>query len=128
MRPKPAYHVAIWLDRTGVDELYLTSITWLELKFGVELLPVGKRKTQLNDELDKLRRLFGGRILPFDLPAAEATARFASSRQKSGRNVEWRDTQVAGITLSRSAILATRNVRDFDGVGLELINPWDAEP
>ncbi|HMN72530.1 MAG TPA: type II toxin-antitoxin system VapC family toxin [Rhodoblastus sp.] len=126
MRPKPSHGVAVWLDRTSIDELYLSSISWLELKFGVELLPAGKRRTLLTGEVEKLRRLFDGRILSFDLRAAEETARFSAARRASGKGVEWRDAQIAGVALCHSAKLATRNVRDFDAIGLDLINPWEA--
>jgi predicted nucleic acid-binding protein len=81
----------------------------------------------LEEALEKaLKEDFEGRVIPFDIPAAQATGRIAAARRQLGRTVEIRDVQIAGIALARKAAIATRNVRHFEGLGLELINPWSA--
>jgi predicted nucleic acid-binding protein len=67
---------------------------------------------------------FSGRILPFDSPAAVAFAEIAADRRHAGRPISQADAQIAAIARSRGAALATRNVPDFDGCGVEIINPW----
>ena len=128
LRQTPARPVAAWLDRIDIERLCLSSISWLELQFGVELLSDGGRKTKLAADIEDLRRLFGGRILPFDVRAAEETARLYAARRKSGRNVDWRDTQIAGVSLANNATLATRNTKHFDDVTIKSVNPWTDQP
>lgn len=126
MQSTPTSRVRDWLDAQPTDTIWTTSISVMELRSGVEILPSGKRRDHLGNSLDILiTRLFVERILPFDLQAAEMSARIFAKRRGSGRPVEWRDAQIAGVALSRNARLATRNLRDFDAVGLELINPWN---
>ncbi|WP_172331819.1 PIN domain-containing protein [Mangrovicoccus sp. HB161399] len=69
---------------------------------------------------------FGGRILPFDSAASVAYAEIASARRSAGRPIAAFDAQIAAIALSRGATVATRNIRDFEGCGLELIDPWQS--
>lgn len=98
----------------------------MELWHGAHLLPDGARKDRFHSSIDTLlKSLFADRILPFDTECARIAARIAADREKRGRIVGIQDTQIAGIALSHDAALATRNIRDFDDVGLELINPWD---
>lgn len=66
------------------------------------------------------------RVVPFDESAAQAAGRIAATRRKIGRSLEIRDVQIAGIAMARKAAIATRNIRHFEGLGLELINPWSA--
>jgi len=67
------------------------------------------------------------RVLDFDRPAAEAAARLAAERQRSGRYVDMRDTQIAGIVIARRAKLATRNVKHFADLTAEVVNPWEVK-
>lgn len=125
MQPTPATDVRAWLDAQAADSVRTTAINVMELRVGVELLPAGKRKDRLARSLDALvNRLLADRIVAFDLAAAEASARIFAQRRAQGRTVEWRDTQIAGVVLSRTASFATRNTRDFDDLGIKLINPW----
>ena len=71
-----------------------------------------------------LVELFVSRILPFDHEAAENSARIQADRIRRGINKETRDTQIAGIVMSRRATLATRNVRDFQDLDIPLVDPW----
>jgi hypothetical protein len=73
-----------------------------------------------------LRDDLAERIAPFDSAAAEEAAKLAARRQRRGRPVDLRDTQIAGIALARRASLATRNVRHFDGLSVTVVNPWTA--
>ncbi len=67
-----------------------------------------------------------GRALDFDRPAAEAAAQLAAGRQRKGQTIDMRDTQIAGIAIARRAALATRKIRHFSDVPIDVINPWDA--
>lgn len=67
---------------------------------------------------------FAGRVLPFDGAAARAYAALAAGRQRAGRPISQFDAQIAAIAWSRGAAVATRNVGDFEGCGVEILNPW----
>ena len=125
MRRAPDMTVAGWLDRQPTESLWLTVVSVFEIRFGIDLLPASRRRRELVDAFDRaLVERFEGRILAFDEPAAAAAAAIAARRRKAGRTVEFRDTQIAGIVAARRAVLATGNVRHFDGLGIEIVDPW----
>lgn len=126
MRAAPAQPVLDCFAVQVASDLYLTTILEAELRFGVLLLPDGKRKTVPARALDEmLEEDFADRILPFDRPAAQTYAMIAGSRRREGRAVKEADCQIGTIAVSRGAALATRNGKDFIGSGVELLNPWD---
>jgi predicted nucleic acid-binding protein len=116
-----------WLDLQPPESMWTTSISVYELRFGVELLALGRRRQLLEEALTKaLEEDFDGRVIPFDVAAAQAAGRIGAARRQLGRTIEIRDVQIAGIAMARKAKLATRNIRHFEGLGLELIDPWGA--
>jgi predicted nucleic acid-binding protein len=125
MQKLPDSQVIEWLDEQPMESVWLTAITLFEARFGLALLPKGRRRQALEDAFDQLLADdLEGRVLDFDAPAAVAAANLAASRQRAGRPVDMRDTQIAGIAVSRKAKLATRNVRHFADLEVEVINPW----
>lgn len=127
MRPQLNRIVVEWIDRQPIMSIWTTSVSIMESRSGVLLLPSGQRRDGLMDGLDRLlAELLNDRILPFDLDAAEQAARIVATRESRGRNVGTRDTQIAGIVMARGAALATRNVRDFDDLDIRLVDPWEA--
>lgn len=127
MRPMPAPEVEAWLGAQPSAALFISAVTEAELRFGLALLPDGKRRDQLAEAMEgMLSEDFAGRILPFDSAAASAYARIAADRPKAGRPIAQFDAQIASIAHSRNATLATRNIGDFEGCGVQLINPWRA--
>lgn len=127
MRQTPDPPVVEWLDRQAAESVWITSITLFEARFGLALLPKGRRRQTLEASFDKLIvEDLEGRILDFDGPAAEAAAILAAERQRDGHPIDMRDTQIAGIVLTRRARFATRNVRHFSDLNVEVINPWES--
>jgi len=125
MRTVPDAAVLEWLDRQPADAVWITSITLVETRFGLALLPAGRRRQVLETAFDDLlREDLENRVLDFDSAAATAAASLAAARQKSGRPADMRDTQIAGIVLARRATLATRNVRHFADLKISIIDPW----
>lgn len=125
MRPLPATEVERWLGEQPSASLFISAVTEAELRFGLALLPDGKRRTKLIEEVENmLAEDFAGCILAFDSAAAVACAEIASERRKAGRPISQADAQIAAIAQSRGANLATRNVSDFEDCGIQLINPW----
>ncbi|MDP2272442.1 MAG: type II toxin-antitoxin system VapC family toxin [Archangium sp.] len=125
MRSSPDREVIDWLDLQPSEAIWITSIAEFETRLGLALLPAGKRRQALQSSFERLlEEDLDQRVLAFDSDAAAQAATLAARRQRAGRPVDMRDTQIAGIALSRRAALATRNVRHFDDLALRVINPW----
>ena len=125
MRTKRESAVVTWLDGQPAESIWITSITLFEVRLGLALLPKGKRRQALEAAFAQLLEAdLENRILDFDSAAADEAATLAAMRQKAGRSVDIRDTQIAGIALARRASIATRNVRHFNDLKITVINPW----
>ena len=125
MRTVPDAHVVAWLDRQPADSVWITSITLFEAYLGLALLPSGRRRQTLEAAFARLlQEDLENRVLDFDSAAATEAASLAAARQKNGRPVDLRDTQIAGIALTRRATLATRNVRHFRDLRILIVDPW----
>ena len=127
MRPSPSPAVAKWIAGRDAEELYLTAVSEAELLYGVAIVPAGRRRNEL--EAAMLRWLetgFAERILPFDSAAARAYADIAAGRRSAGRPIAPADCQIAAIARSRGMAVATRNVRDFGDIDIEVVDPWTA--
>ena len=126
MRPQPASSVLAWVNAQPADQLWLCSLVVAELLYGVGRLPDGARKRQLANAVEAMvLDDFAGRTLPFDLEAAATYAQLVVQREKTGQTIGMADAQIGAICAVHGATLATRNTRDFTGLGLNLINPWD---
>ncbi|MGV0741450.1 PIN domain-containing protein [Mycolicibacterium sp. XJ870] len=126
MRDTPDMTVVEWLDNQPVESIWTTSITVFEIRTGIDLLERGRRRKQLDEIFSQLlAEDLNGRVQSFDQTAALAAGSIAASRQRTGRVVEIRDVQIAGIAASRHATVATRNTRHFEESGIELVNPWN---
>jgi predicted nucleic acid-binding protein len=126
MRPKPEARVIAWLDRQPLTSIWTTSVTVLEIRFGLQVMPPGKRRTVYTQGFEKLLDGIDHRVAPFDTEAAERASVLMASRKIQGRPRELRDTMIAGIVLARYATLVTRNVSHFDDVRATLVDPWTA--
>jgi toxin FitB len=124
MRPEPAPQVSSWVRSRDRRELLTTSITLAEIRYGIARLPEGRRKQVLLDTADDIFRAFSDQILPVDEAAAEQYAVIASTRERAGKLIAGFDALIAGVCRSRGAALATRNLADFEGTGLDLMDPW----
>ncbi|WP_154795168.1 type II toxin-antitoxin system VapC family toxin [Occultella kanbiaonis] len=126
-RSAPDRAVVGWLDGLDPSQAYLTAVTTAELLDGVERMPAGRRRTAIAGAVADLIGLdFAGRILPFDVAASDRYAVVLAARRSIGRPIGMADAMIAAISLEAGATLATRNVRDFEGVSLPLVNPWTA--
>ena len=126
-RATPSSKVIAWLRAQPDAALFVTTITEAEIFYGVALLSNGRGRRALEMVAQQMfADTFAGRILPFDSAAAREYAVVAASRRRSGRPIAEADAQIAAISRSRDALLATRNLDDFAGCTIELVDPWTA--
>lgn len=126
MRATPAPDVLNWFADRAAEDLYLTAISEAELRTGAAILPAGQRRDRLVAAIDAMiAQDFAERVLPFDSPAARCYAEIAAARRAAGRPIMDADCQIAAIARAHGAAVATRNVGDFAGCGIDVINPWE---
>lgn len=125
LKPAPERRVLEWLAGQPRASLYITTVTRGEILYGIRLLPDGQRKRRLWDAaLAIFNEDFAGQALSFDNEAADDFSDIASRRREAGKPISQLDAMIAAMTRSRGASLATRNSKDFDACGIEVINPW----
>lgn len=123
--PNPA--VSAWASTMLIDDLYLCTPVVAEMAYGAERQSIRTGSLRHRKTLESIiGERFYGRILPFSLQSALFAGRFRAIRESAGRPVSAMDMAIAGIAAANNATLATRNVRDFDGLDLKLINPFEA--
>ena len=120
----PDKKVVGWLDRQPRTSIWTTSVTVLEIRFGLQIMPGGRRRSALIQAFDGVLDKIGGRVIPFDVAAAQQAGDLMTFRHKKGRPVELRDTMIAGIVLAQHATLATRNTAHFNDISAPLVDPW----
>lgn len=127
IRDVPNERVVHWLDSQRFDEIWITSITTVEVLIGIEELPRGGRRDALERSfLSALTGFLRGRVLAFDHDSAFQAGRLYGQRRRAGRTIALADTQIAGIAVAHGATLATGNQRDFADLAVPVVNPWEA--
>lgn len=125
MRREPARPVLRFVSVHAAASLFTTTVTQAEIRYGLMLLPHGRRREALEAAASGMfAEDFAERVLPFDGAAADAYAAVAAERRRAGRPIAVLDAQIAAIVRSRDATLATRNASDFEGCGIDVVNPW----
>ena len=125
LRSTPDPKVLGWFSAQREDQLFVSAVTQAEMLLGACLLPQGRRRQRLEEALRGLFDTdFGSRVLPFDGDAVGHYVDIVASRRRAGRPISQFDAQIAAITRCRGLSVATRNVRDFEGCGLRVVDPW----
>ena len=125
LRPVPEPSVLDWLANQPRASLFTTTVTRGEILYGIRLLADGKRRRGMWDAAKKIfDEDFARQVLSFDRDAADAYAEIAASRRMAGKPISQFDAMIAAMTRSRGASLATRNVKDFEDCGIDVVNPW----
>lgn len=124
--PRPAPQVERWLEDVQDVQLYFSVISLAEICKGIAKLPESNKRTQLQDWLDSvLRPWFSGRILPITEAIAERLGRWAGEGEAKGRIIKMADGLIAATAVEHDLTLVTRNVKDFNDLGVRIINPWE---
>jgi len=126
MRKEPEKPVVSWLDTQPAASVWITAITVMEIRFGLQTMPSGRRQNALLRSFElMLKNMIEGRIASFDAEAGIQAAQLMAQRKRAGRPAEVRDTMIAGIVLANRASLVTRNTQHFQDLPLTVINPWE---
>jgi len=126
MRKEPERPVVKWLDGQPAASVWITAITVMEIRFGLQIMPKGRRQEELIRAFElMLKSMIEGRIASFDAEAGIHAAELMAQRKRKGRPAEVRDTMIAGIVLANRATLATRNTQHFEDLPVTVINPWE---
>jgi hypothetical protein len=124
-KPNPNASVLRWLASQDRFSAVITTVSQAEMLAGIEMMPSGNRRDQLNSRVQTmLRVIYVNRILPFDEGAAYSYGKILAVRKAAGRPIPIADAMIAAITKSRRATLATRNIDDFADCGIRVVNPW----
>ena len=127
LRPVPEPSVLDWLSSQPRTSLFITTVTRGEILYGIRLLSDGKRRRGLWDAARKIFDAdFADQVLSFDNDAADMFADIAASRRMAGKPISQFDAMIVAMARSRGASLATRNTKDFEDCGVDVINPWTA--
>ena len=127
LRRLPEARVVEWINAQPLETLFLSTISVAELRAGMALLAVGKRRSGLEEGLERrVLPLFAGRVLSFDLACTTAYARLIAGARDMGRAIAPADGYVAAIAAAHGFAVATRDTNPFEAAGLAAINPWQA--
>lgn len=126
MRQVPDLQVVAWLDLQPRTSIWTTSVSVLEIQFGLQILAVGRRRTLLSRAFEEALARIEQRVAAFDVAAAKQASSLMADRHRMGRPVDLRDTMIAGIVLAQHATLATRNTAHFENAAIPLVNPWNS--
>ena len=126
-KPMPEPRVSAWVDAQDNASLFLSVVSVGELRRGFTVLPQSKRRTQLEQWFEQhLLPLFAGRILPITQSVGDRWGVLSGECQLRGTPLNMADGMIAATALEHGLTLVTRNVKDFAGLGVVLLNPWDA--
>lgn len=123
---KPSDRVHEWLNAQEGESLFLSTVVLAELYYGAFLVAEPVRREGLLQNIERVKRDFQGRVLSFGDTASERYGRITAARRQIGRPMETKDAMIAAECLAHGATLATRNIRDFDGIDLKIVNPFEA--
>ncbi len=122
MKPSPDSSVRGWLADLRETQLTMTAVTVAEIQFGIARLPDGRRRAELQSRFEVFADALD--VLPLDELAARETGRLRAIREGAGLSSQTSDMMIAGIAAVAGAALATRNIKDFTRLPIELMDPW----
>jgi predicted nucleic acid-binding protein len=128
-KPGPDSNVLAWIDAQTIETLHLSAITVAELRYGLAMMPEGKRRTIYEERLEReVLPAFAGRVLAFDLDTSKTYAELMARARAEGKAIAKADGYIAATAATHGLIVATRDTSPFEAAGLAVIDPWKACP
>lgn len=127
VRPDADLHVLEFLRQHPQPTLFTSSVCQAEIRYGLARMPAGRRRNELAGRFAVLFAGFTSRILAFDSSAAAFYGTVRGAREAAGRTIEVEDAMIAATARAFGVAVATRNVTDFEGCGVHVVNPWSEE-
>ncbi|AUW45521.1 type II toxin-antitoxin system VapC family toxin [Rhizobium leguminosarum] len=128
-RPRPDARVLEWLDGLDEDRSFISVVSIAEIRRGVALMESGRKRDALAEWLAQdLPQRFEQRVIPVDQPVAIAWGDLMGLAKRSGHGLSSMDSLIAATAIAHDLTLATRNIKDFEGLGIELVDPWAERP
>jgi predicted nucleic acid-binding protein len=125
IKSDPSEAVIRWAATVPSSQLFTTAVTEAEMLIGLEMMPQGRRRTVLADQIGQIfDRELSDKILPFDRGAARELSKLPLPRTRDGKPIINTDALIGAIALAHGAVVATRNVKDFRSLGIDVVNPW----
>ena len=125
VKPQPDARVIRWLDSAGPETLFVSVVTFGEIRLGIEDLPAGKRRAALEEWFEQgLPAWFDTHLLPVSKAIADRWARLTIHAKKRGASITTADGMIAATAVEHNLVIVTRNVTDFSTCGVRIINPW----
>lgn len=125
-RADPNANVLAWMDAQAIETLYLSAVTVAELRYGLAMMPAGKRRSIYQGRLeDEVLPHFAGRVLAFDLDTSKSYAELMARAKAEGRAIAMADGYIAATAAAHGFIVATRDTSPYQSGGIEVINPWE---
>lgn len=125
VKPQPDARVIRWLDSAGPETLFVSVVTFGEIRLGIEDLPAGKRRAALEEWFEQgLPAWFDTHLLPVSKAIADRWARLTIHAKKRGVSITTADGMIAATAVEHNLVIVTRNVTDFSTCGVRIINPW----
>ena len=125
VRPKPDLNVLRWFQMTDRTLMYTPAVVLGEIRKGVVKLEDGRRKTMLEEWLNQYRQNFAQKIVPFDIEVAQKWGTLVGELQLKGISLPVIDSQIAATALEHGMVLVTRNEKDFEHTGVQMLNPFN---
>jgi predicted nucleic acid-binding protein len=127
VKPQPSPDVRLWFESTDPSSLFASVITVGEIRLGIEDLPPGKRRTDLEQWLEiGLPGWFEANLLPVTKAIADRWGQVTIQAKRRGVAMSTADGLIAATAIEHGLALVTRNVKDFTGLGVALVNPWES--
>ncbi len=127
VRPNPDENVISWMESFSDSvRLHLSSITIGELQKGISKLGKTAKAKRLQRWLDEdVQDWFAGRIIPFDGDCAAVWGARTAECDRNGCPRPTLDAMIAATAIAKNLTLVTRNVSDMEGMGVDVLNPWE---